>query len=115
MLDIFCTLWRIKHYFEVTCFCEHDDIFIQIQVKGVIADCIDKQTVQLYAGKLLLKQQTLESQLRYNSSTFKLCFARPSSQNCTINVSLVDGNGNIMDFSNVDCRKLFVPAKILMR
>ena len=85
-------------------------LYTYIQVQGVIADCIDKQTAQLKIGDELKIGHTLGSLLRLNNSFFELCFAIPSSPNCTIKVCLVDGNGNVTDISTVDCRKLYFPA-----
>ena len=85
------------------------EIFLHIQVIGVIADCIDKQTVQLKIGNELHRFE-LASVLRLNDSTIQPLFI-PAKQDCTIiEVSLVDGNGKVNDIHEIDCGKLLAPA-----
>ena len=77
----------------------------------MIADCIDKKTVQLKTGdELLISNHSLGSLLSVNDSIFELHVTVPSSQDCAIKVCLVDSNGNVNDISYADCGKLIVPA-----
>ena len=73
-------------------------------------DCKDKQTVQLKIGEALNISYALASVLKDNGSIIEPHFIKPAKQDCTINISLVDGNGNVTDISYVECGKLPVPV-----
>lgn len=81
-------------------------------MKGANAGCIDEHTVQLKIGNQSITSHRLRDLFRDNDNIFELPFTRPDSQDCTIKVALVDGNGKVNDIDCFDCGKLVVPARM---
>ena len=79
-------------------------------MKGARAGCIDDHTIQLKIGDQSTITDRFRDRFRKNDSIFELPFTKPASQDCTLKVSLVDGNGKVNDIRHVDCGKLVVPA-----
>ena len=74
------------------------------------ADCIDEQTVQLKFVDELTLNYALASVLTVNDSILEVHFTIPAMQDCTAEISLVDGNGNVNDIRFVDCGLLLLPV-----
>ena len=79
-------------------------------MKGARAGCIDKHTVQLKIGDQSIISHPFHDHFKDNDNIFELPLTKPASQDCTIKVSLVDGNGKVTDMSCFDCGELVVPT-----